>query len=309
MGKIRQFGPLFIMTAALLWSFDGLLRRSLYSLPPAVVVFYEHALGALLLLFFLSKWLKDLKNMRRKEWLAIGVVALFSGALGTIFYTAALGKVNYIQFSVVVLLQQLQPIWAVLAASILLKEPVTKRFILWAFLALIAAYLITFKNLSVNLSTGDGTTTAGLLALSAGLLWGSSTAISKYVLKKVSFITATALRFLLAPIFALLFVLGQNQTALLFSLSQEQWITLLLITFTTGMVALVIYYYGLKRTEARKTTLYELVWPASAVFIDYFYYHNTLSATQLLGVAILVIALWNISRGNKTPSKQARRTQ
>jgi len=60
--------------------------------------------------------------MSKKEWLAIALVSLFSGALGTIFYTSALGKVNYIQFSVVVLLQQLQPIWAILAAYFLLKE-------------------------------------------------------------------------------------------------------------------------------------------------------------------------------------------
>jgi drug/metabolite transporter (DMT)-like permease len=52
---------------------------------------------------------------------------LFSGALGTIFYTAALGKVQYVQFSVVVLLQQLQPIWAILMASFLLKEKIEKK--------------------------------------------------------------------------------------------------------------------------------------------------------------------------------------
>ena len=34
------------------------------------------------------------------------------------------------------------------------------------------------------------------------------------------------------------------------------------------MLALAIYYYGLKRTPARITTICELVWPASAVFID-----------------------------------------
>lgn len=296
MGKIKQFGPLFVIIAALLWSFDGVLRRSLYVLPPAVIVFYEHVLGAIVLLFLIKKWLPDVKKMRKKEWIAITIVALFSGALGTIFYTQALGKINYIQFSVVVLLQQLQPIWAILAARILLKEPLTRRFMLWAGVALIAAYLITFKNLSINLETGQGTAIAGLLALSAGLLWGSSTAISKYVLNKVSFLTATALRFFLAPVFAFLFVLGQKQTSQLFTLSGEQWGTLLLITFTTGLVALAIYYYGLKKTPARITTLCELVWPASAIFIDYFYFHNGLSGTQILGVLLLGVAIWNVVR-------------
>lgn len=296
MKKLLTFGPLFVIIAALLWSFDGLLRISLYSLPPAVIVFYEHVLGAIVLLALSFKWFKDLRKMTKKEWIAISLVALFSGALGTIFYTAALGLINYSQFSVVVLLQQLQPIWAILAASILLKEPITRKFILWAILGLIAAYLISFRDLQVNFATGAGTIAAAGFALAAGFLWGSSTAISKFVLKKVSFITATALRFFLAPIFALAFVIGQGQTEALFNITQPQWMTLLLITFSTGMVALGIYYYGLKRTPARIATLCELVWPASAIFIDYFLFHKTLSLTQILGVILLAITIYQVTR-------------
>ncbi len=295
MQKLKNFGPLFVVIAALLWSFDGVLRRGLYTLPPTVVVFYEHLLGLGVLLFLIPKWLPDFKNMTRKEWMAITVVALFSGALGTIFYTAALGKVNYIQYSVVVLLQQLQPIWAISAAAILLKEKITKNFIIWAVLALVAAYFVTFKDLTVNLQTGAGTAIAGGMALLAGMLWGSSTAISKYVLNKVSFLTATALRFLLAPIFAFGFIAAFNQTPALFTLNQAQWISLLLITFSTGMVALAIYYYGLKKTPARVTTICELVWPASAIFIDYFYFQKGLSTTQILGVAVLLFAIYKVT--------------
>src|SRR3989344_6338886 len=213
MKKILRFGPLFVIVAALLWSFDGLLRISLFTLPPAVVVFYEHLLGAIILLILIPKWFADLRKMTKKEWLAIGIVSLFSGALGTILYTAALGKIQYTQYSVVVLLQQqLQPIWAIGTAAILLREKITGRFLYWAALALIAAYFISFKDLRVNLATGSETATAAILALSAGFMWGTSTAISKYVLNKVSFLTGTALRFLLAPIFSLMFIVGGNQT-------------------------------------------------------------------------------------------------
>lgn len=298
MKKILSFGPLFVIIAALLWSMDGLLRTSLYTLPPAVIVFYEHLLGAIILLFVSFKWLKELKRMTRKEWLAIALVSLFSGALGTILYTAALRYINYqAQYSVVVLLQQqLQPIWAIGTAAILLKERVTKQFLFWAGIALVAAYFITFKDLQVNFSTGSGTTMAGLFALLAGLMWGSSTAVSKYVLNKVSFITGTALRFFLAPIFAFGFILFNHQTGSLLTLTPDQFRTLFLITFSTGMVALLFYYYGLKRTPARITTLCELVWPASAVLIDYFLYHKTLSYSQIFGIALLLFAIYQVTK-------------
>lgn len=297
MKRIFAFGPIFVVIAALLWSFDGLLRVSLYSLPPAVIVFWEHTLGFLILLLISFKWIKDLKKMTKKEWIAIILVSLFSGALGTIFYTAALQQINYTSYSVVVLLQQqLQPIWAILTAAILLKEKITRKFIIWAIIALIAAYMITFKDLRVNLDTGRGTVIAGVLALLAGLGWGSSTAISKFVLKKVSFVTGTAMRFFFAPIFAFIFIVAQNQTKSLFALNSAQITTLIIITFSTGMIALLFYYYGLKKTPAKITTLCELVWPASAIFIDYFWFHKTLTTTQIFGVALLLFAIYNVTK-------------
>jgi len=297
MKSIFHFGPIFVIIAALLWSFDGVLRISLYSLPPAVIVFLEHILGAAIILPLIPLWIKDLRKMTMKEWLAIAVVSLFSGALGTILYTAALGKIQYSSYSVVVLLQQqLQPIWAIAAAAILLKEKITKRFLFWAAIALIAAYFISFRDLQVNLATGGGTAVAALLALSAGFMWGTSTAISKYVLNKVSFLTGTALRFFLAPIFALLLIIISNQTSSLFTISGQQWQTLLIITLTTGLVALGFYYYGLKKTPARITTLLELTWPASAIFIDYFLFQKTLSPTQVFGVILLLVAIYQVTK-------------
>lgn len=299
MKKVLQLGPVFIIAAALLWSFDGILRRSLFVLPPAVIVFWEHLLGAFILLPLLFIKRNELKTLNKKEWGSIILVSLFSGALGTIFYTKALGLVNYIQFSVVVLLQQLQPIWAIATASVILKEKVTGNFLKWAGLAIIASYFVTFKDLTVNLQAGNGTLIAAGLALFAGVMWGSSTSFSKIVLQKVSFSTATFLRFWIAPVFALLFVFSQNQQNLVLTLNTSQWLTLLMITFSTGMVALLIYYYGLKKTPARVSAICELVWPASAIFIDYFYFKNTLSLTQIAGVIVLLFSIFKISQFKK----------
>ncbi len=290
----------FIIIASLLWSFDGILRVSLYSLPPAVIVFLEHLLGVLILFPFVFKNLKEIKNISKKEWLAIIIVSLFSGALGTIFYTSALTKVNYIQFSVVVLLQQLQPIWAITTAAILLKEKISKKFLIWALLAIIASYFVTFKDLKVNIGSGNGTLIAALLALSAGIMWGTSTSFSKIVLKKVSFKIATFLRFLFAPLFAFIFILFLKQTNSFIQINTSQWFTLLTITLTTGMVALLIYYFGLKKTPAKISAICELTWPVSAIFIDLFYFKHSLSLTQILGAIVVLFAIYKISTINKS---------
>lgn len=297
--KIIAIGPLFIVIASLLWSLDGLIRTTLFSLPPSIIVFWEHVLGAIILFPLLITKRHELKQLTRKEWIAIAVIGLFSGALGTILYTAALGKINYIQFSVVPLLQQLQPIWTITTAAILLKERLNKSFIKWAVLAIIASYFVTFKDLHVELTPGNQTLIAALLALSAGIVWAVSTSFSKIVLKKVSFQIATLLRFAITPFFALMFIFAFHNQSALFAINQSQWIRLLIITFSTGMVALLIYYYGLRKTPARVSAIAELTWPASAIFIDYVYFHRSLSLTQIIGIIVLIIAIYNVSKFQK----------
>jgi drug/metabolite transporter (DMT)-like permease len=287
---------LLIILAAVLWSGDGLLRTTLFSLPPAIVVFWEHILGAILLAPFILRSLPEFKKLSKKDWIAISLVSLFSGALGTIFYTAALAKVNFIQFSVVVLLQQLQPIWAIAMAHILLKEKLSRNFMVWAGLAIAASYVVSFKDLTINLTTGQGTIIAAILALLAGVMWGSSTSFSKIVLEKTSFVTTTFLRFLLAPLFALTIAMALRQQGSIVAISLAQWQSLFLITLSTGMVALLIYYKGLKGTPVKVSSILELAWPASAIAIDYFYFHRSLSYTQVIGVCILIFSIYKVTQ-------------
>ena len=82
MKKLLAFGPLFIILAAFLWSLDGLLRVSLYSLPPIVVVFWEHFIGFLILLpVLLPKW-KEVASIKPRVWGAFAWVTVLSSILG-----------------------------------------------------------------------------------------------------------------------------------------------------------------------------------------------------------------------------------
>lgn len=288
-------GALAVVIAALLWSLDGFLRQSLYSLPPTVVVFWEHVFGFIVLLPIILATLRRFKSVTKKQWWAIALVSFLSGALGTILYTAALGKAQYIPFSVVVLLQQLQPVFAILAAVIVLREPISRRFVGLAALAVAAAYFISFPNLTVA-ATSAGTFLAALMALGAAASWGASTAFSKYALKDTSFLHITAARFGLAPIFAIILVLLFGHTPSLLSLSGPQWGTIVAITFSTGLVALAIYYFGLKRIPASRSTLLELTWPLSATIVGYLFLGDRLTWTQWVGALVLVAVIYLVEK-------------
>lgn len=294
--KYRTIGPFAIVFAAILWSLDGLLRRHLYHLPPTVIVFSEHAFGLIVLLVATSSSWKKFKELSRKQWLSIILVAFLSGALGTILYTSALIHIQYISYSVVVLLQQLQPLFAIATASVLLKERIGWKYLLLAAIALAAAYGISFPNLQVDLTTGQGTLIAALLAIGAAACWGTSTAFSKYSLNKTSTLHVTTLRFGFTVLFAFGFSIILGQTEQINTITPNDILYILLITFSTGMLALALYYFGLKRVMASRSAILELAWPISAALIGLIFLHEQLTITQWIGTLILMIVMRLIIR-------------
>jgi drug/metabolite transporter (DMT)-like permease len=142
-------GSIFILVAATLWAFDGLIRQHLYTLPPAIIIFFEHLIGLIILAPFVWKHVRT-ATLSKHDYLLLAVISVLSGFLGTLWFTAALGKVHFITLSVVFLLQKLQPIFAITTAVIFLKEKFERGYFFWAPLALISAYFVTFPNGVVN---------------------------------------------------------------------------------------------------------------------------------------------------------------
>lgn len=300
--SLLSFGPLFIVVAAFLWSLDGLLRRSLYVLPPTVIVFFEHLIGFIILLPVLLPQWKKFTTIDAKTWGAFAWVTLLSSIVGTVLYTAALGMVNYIQFSVVVLLQQMQPLFVVLFARMVLKERIEKMFWPLLVVALVGAYFVSFPTLTVNVTTGARTLIAALMAIGAAFSWGSSTSFSRYALLRLPSLVVTGVRFGLASVLGLAAVFLMGQQAGLSAITPVQLWTLVAIALSTGMVAMVIYYYGLKRTPARVSSICELTWPLSAVALDYVLFHKGLTLTQWIGAILLLVSIVKVSRLAKKAS-------
>ncbi|MES2315345.1 MAG: DMT family transporter [Patescibacteria group bacterium] len=295
--KMDFAGPIFIIIAALLWAFDGLIRQHLYTLPPITIIFFEHLIGLIILSPFVFKYVLQTKLTKRDWWLTI-LIAVLSGLLGTLWFTTALGKVHFISISVVFLLQKLQPIFAVSTAAIFLKEKLDKRYIKWALLAMVSAYFVTFPNGHVNLATGEGTVIAALYALGAAFAWGSSTTFSKMLLGRIDFKVSTFYRFLFTLIIALPFVLIYGKSSLgsiaIPAMSQFAWLAL--IAISTGMVALLIYYKGLAKTPVHISTILELTFPFVAILLDFIVNHTVLSITQWIAAVVLVFSIYQIAR-------------
>jgi len=293
-------GSLAVIIAALLWSLDGtFLRPQLYALPSVLVVFLEHVLGFVALLPFLIFFRKQLKTINKKQWLTIFWVALFGGALGTTFITKALFLTGFKDVSVVILLQKFQPLFAIVLSSIFLHERFPKKFYVYAAIAVVAGYFVSFRDpfTITNLPTTSFLTI--LFALLAAFSWGSSTTFGKYSIKNINYGLLAALRFGLTVVIMIVPAVYYYHGTFV-DVSARQWWTLLIIVFTSGAAAMWLYYYGLKKIPASLTTLCELAWPVSAIIFDYFINHSVLSISQLLGGFILIASVYKATTMNRS---------
>ena len=291
-------GSLAIMLAALLWSIDGLfIRPQFYTLPAELVVFLEHLLGFIVLSPFIFIAWPKIKSLSTKSWLALGWISLFGGMIGTIFITKAFfaATAGNVSFATVIILQKLQPIFALLLARIILKERLNKNFYGWAAVAIIASYFIAFGQTGLDISHIDWSQSGALFAFIAAFAFGSSTVFGKRAANHLDYKAVAALRFGLTTILMFILVALNGSLLHLGAVSSTQWELLGLIVLTSGAGAMFIYYFGLRRVPASAATILELFWPFSALVLDYVFNHNYLNLIQYLALAVLLVAFFKIS--------------
>ena len=301
---MKKYLPaLAVISAAILWSFDGILRQNLYTLPSFLIVALEHLIGAIIFLPLLFKGWKEVSALHQRGWISVLWISVCGGILGTFFYTKALSYVNFIDLSVVVLLQKFQPIFAIALAAIILKEKITRRFLVLAVTAIVGGYFVTFGDQPLN-EWSDKTIIAALLSLLAAFSWGSSTVLGKHALNRLSFKTVTSLRLTVTAAIMFFILISTGEAETISQVSIENWKYIFIIVLTTGSIALFIYYYGLNHLPASHVTLYELFWPLSAVAMDWYVYGRVMSVVQLLGAAMLLGSILLLSSKNRLESNQ-----
>lgn len=298
---LERYGAWLVFLAAMLWGSDGPFRLHLTKeLSSNFIVLVEHFIDVLIILPIF--WVKrhELSKLKGKEWIAVLVIGIGSSALASIAFTKAF---NYVNPSVAVLLQKLQPLIAIGLATTLLKEELKSRFWLWAILAIGGAYLISFPNLRPQLFTGEvmNPNVVGVsLALVAAVLWGAGTVLGKIVLNKVSFQTMTSLRFIIALVFLFGLNVIEKTIPQLSSVTKTDWVYFVIISITSGVVSLFLYYRGLQFTKASVATLAELGFPLAAVLVNFLFIGDRLVSGQLIGMTILLLSVLQLSKESKS---------
>jgi drug/metabolite transporter (DMT)-like permease len=273
-------GVVLVALAAAMWGTDPIIRKPLSTSTSATtIVFGEHVVLVLLTLPLLLPALRAVFRSGWRNVLCVVVIGAGASAVATILFTEALFHGDFVT---PVVIQKLQPLVAVAGAAFLLGERARPRFAWFILPALIGFWL-------VNQPHPLEPTAKGLVpiaeATAAAVMWALGTVLGRYVSRDLEFQHIVALRFFFGFVASAIAlpVMGAKAYA---GAHDSLWIAYLAVV--TGLLALSLYYVGLKRTPAMLSSIAELTYPAIAVIAGIYAYNSHLRWTQWLGVVVII---------------------
>lgn len=304
-GKRSSSGFWLVVLGAALWGVDPLFRIILLdSITSAQLVLLEH-----LIIFLVAApvlW-KNRRELLQVGWKQVGALLFISwggSAIATILFTMGLSSGN---MNAVLLLQKLQPLFAIILARLLLKEQLPRHFSGLFLIALAGTYLLTFGFKIPVGNLGEIVQVGSLLSLGAAALWGGSTVMGRMMVGQMKYETVTSLRFILAlPLLAAItwnegaawnLPTGSSDIAA-FSLN------LLGQALLPGLLSLLVYYKGLTTTKASVATLAELSFPMVGVLINWIAFQQMVTPAQLAGFALIWLVLFAISKQGESAQRK-----
>ncbi|WP_088189729.1 EamA family transporter [Desulfosporosinus sp. FKA] len=292
----------WIALGAAMWGLDGVfIVTLLHYVTSSQIVWMEHILLFLFAAPVLIWKRQELRHLKLADWLAVIFISWGGSAIASILFTAGF---TYGNPNVVLILQKLQPIFAVLLAAWVLKEQLRKNYWKLFIAALIGAYLLTFGLHIPTTAANTSQLIGSLFAIGAAALWGGSTVMGKHLVGKLSFTTLTALRFAVALPLLTVIILVQHPNWLIIGQALSLapvWANLLFQTLVPSLVSLLLYYRGLDGVKASHATIAELAFPATGLLLNWLILHQTIDLGQWVGFAIVWIAVLLLSRMSREP--------
>lgn len=298
-----MIGPILIILCTVLWATDAIFRQPLTArLDPSTIVLFEHLVCIVTTFPLFLYRIDSISKIPSRGWLALGFIGVIGSAFGTYFFTTAYAHVNP---SVVILLQKLQPAFAVAGAYLVLRERPSRQFYAWALVSVVAATMVSlpevFSHQQPIVAPGQASpqTWRGLLfGILAAFAWGLSTVFGKWITNHTPFETTTFLRF----VFGLLGVLILRTAKLAYyeelplGVSWSDLGSLIYMGAIPGSLAMYLYYAGLARTKAIVAAFAELFFPIAAVTVNWLVLGHRLTAIQIAGMGLLLFSVYFVNR-------------
>lgn len=286
-------GIVLVNLATLAWATNITLGRFLRDdIGPLTLAAARFALAAPIFAALLWRRPAEERRLGRDRWLLLGMA--FSGVVA--FAPALYLGLRYTTAVNATLINGLGPLITGLLAGLLIGEPMSRRQISGALVAL-AGIAVLISGGSTAFWQGTAANRGDLILVGAVTLWGLYSVLGRRLMRHRTALSATALSsFLGLPLLA---VAAVGEVGFLPPrLSPQLLLAVLYIGVAPTVGGFLAWNAGVRRLGASGAMVFYNTLPLYGAFLGYFVLGEPLGWTHLLGGALVVGgALWAARRG------------
>lgn len=266
-------------------SFGSILIR-LSDAHPISIAFYRLLFSTVILSFFISSYVTEIKNISKKKW----IVLISTGAFLAVHFAAWISSLSYTSVASSVILVTAHPLIVAWISQRYLGEGTSKKAYLAIILALIGIIIMTSSNYRIGRTVlfGDILAIIGMLGIAGYIIRG------RQVRKDMSVIPYAFFVYFFTTIFLGLFSFGFSETFKIYP-AREYGLFLLMaiIPHTFGHT---VYNWALKYLKARVVSVSLLGEPVGATILAFFILNEIPPLLTFIGGAVTLSAIYLCTR-------------
>lgn len=276
--SFKGYGEIII--AAVLWSLAGIFAKQIHGMSAQSIIFYRVVFALVIFFIFIliSGNLRIIELKDKKIYLLLFGI-LQAGTMLTFFISLLKGSV-----SIAVLLLYTAPVYITILSPWLLKEKSTKKGIIALVLSILGILFIVDPG---NLDLAP----IGILAgIASGIIYAFQIMISKYASSTYS---GYAQAFWSFPV-AIIILLPAGTAP--FNVVIDNLGYLILLAIFPTILAVSLYFNGLKKVNAHSASIVGLIEPLSAIILSVLILHEQISILEIIGGALILAGVSLVTR-------------
>jgi len=279
---------LVLVVMVLIWGVNySALKRALRDFYPMSFNFLRFLLASLFILFLL-KVMEKRVPLRREDWLSILGLALFGHTIYQLLFIYGFYHTSVSNASVIM---ATSPIFVALMSSFSRYERV--KLWTWAgiFLSFFGIYLMVKAN-SGGWKLENFSYEGDLLIVGCAVCWSLYTVIAKPLLKHYSPLRLTAVSMALGTVFLIPFSFREMMEQDWHRIAPISWLALLYSFSLAIAIGYTLWYIGVARLGATRTSVYSNLVPVAAIFFAWVFLAERLTLEKILGTAMVLGGLY-----------------
>jgi drug/metabolite transporter (DMT)-like permease len=271
--RFSGFGE--IILAAILWSLVGIIAKQIHGMSAESIIFYRVSFAFIIFftVLLVSGNLKLIKLHEKKSYIIL--FAMLQVATMVCYFISIMNA----SVSIAVLLLSTAPVYITIFSPWILKEKIRKKGVIALVLSIVGILLIVdpgkldFKISSIGILAG----------IASGIFYAFQIMTSKYVSLTYSGYAQAFWSFLVAAI-----ILMPVGVVPLEVVSSNILYLLILAIFPT-ILAVSLYFNGLKKVKAQSASILGLIEPISAIIFAVLILGEQISTLEITGGALILI--------------------